>query len=335
MHPHPHELHAYHRSQSSDVGGERNPLVATLSLDEDEARLHRTHSGNSFTYSTEKSKSMSEIAVDDPSLYSYGGQSPGKVSYLSEGTMSVSMVEPVTHTSHAYIRSQSHPADFDPNLSSVSKPITIETSGDDWRRPGNQRRGSRDQKRYYTADAIQDMTKDNKDKTIHKRLSLNMPPAHPVDGHIEHRQGILKNKTWSNDSLRSMHSSSGVSSTASLHLSPESEICEENETESSSGHSIRFATEYTHPETVIISQHTVTQPHVHAKESSDEGKQLSEDDKQYSKSLPDISLITQPHQVQEGIGSVRIQGEQGHKMTHKQLRQMRKQLLLNSTLEAS
>ena len=40
------------------------------------------------------------------------------------------------------------------------------------------------------------------------------------------KQGVLKSKVMSSDSIRSIPSSSGVSSTGSLHLSPEGDICE-------------------------------------------------------------------------------------------------------------
>lgn len=98
----------------------------------------------------------------------------------------------------------------------------------------NQRR-TRNEKRYHTADAIQELRKDNnRDTSIHKRLSWNLG-THTVDINIDDatRQGgfFRQGKTFSSDSIKSMPSSSGVSSTGSLHLSPESEICEEFEEE--------------------------------------------------------------------------------------------------------
>ena len=217
----------------------------------------------------------------------------------------------------------------------------------------NQRRVSRGEKRYYTADAIQDLQKD-KDSSIHKRLSWNFGTA--VDIHIEEKSGVLKGKTFSSDSLRSMPSSSGVSSTASLHLSPDSEICEEIEPEmippdshihySHSDYGLRHRSE-TLPETASPDDDNYGTNLEGLKEEGEakESKSLDSKKKSLSKSMPDIcdiypKLSISKGEVQDGIGSVELPDPdtmgQKKKMSHAQILRMKKQLLLsNSTVEAS
>uniref|UniRef100_A0A2C9L435 DH domain-containing protein n=1 Tax=Biomphalaria glabrata TaxID=6526 RepID=A0A2C9L435_BIOGL len=84
----------------------------------------------------------------------------------------------------------------------------------------NARRVSRSEKRYHTADSIQEIKNLEKDSTIHKRLSWRTD----VD-----QSKNISSKVLSTDSMRSFPSSSGVSSTASLHLNMESDITEEVE----------------------------------------------------------------------------------------------------------
>jgi hypothetical protein len=88
-------------------------------------------------------------------------------------------------------------------------------------RAGGQRRTSRSEKRYYTADSIQELRQaTDRDATIHKRLSWQ---------NADHVEEKLRKKVLSSDSVTSIPSSSGVSSNASLHLQPESDISEEAE----------------------------------------------------------------------------------------------------------
>lgn len=86
---------------------------------------------------------------------------------------------------------------------------------DDHKSRMNQRRLCRHDKRYHTADAIHEIRKDITDSgidaAIKKRLSWNYGT---VDINIEDKHS-LKSKTFSSESLRSMPSSSGVSSTES------------------------------------------------------------------------------------------------------------------------
>ena len=90
----------------------------------------------------------------------------------------------------------------------------------------NSRRQSRTEKRYHTADAIQEFKQqENKDASIHKRLSWRTDV--PVDRNLTAR-------VFSSDSVRSAPSSSGVSSTGSLHLNPE--VLEEEAAEARSFH---------------------------------------------------------------------------------------------------
>ncbi|CAL4071679.1 unnamed protein product, partial [Meganyctiphanes norvegica] len=96
---------------------------------------------------------------------------------------------------------------------------------------GGSRRLSRterlDNRRYHTAGAIDDMKKqDSKDPSIHKRLSLNYRQLasnsnSKTDAVAEAGSQLRKHKHRSSDS---MQSSSGVSSTSSLHRSTDFDI---------------------------------------------------------------------------------------------------------------
>lgn len=85
----------------------------------------------------------------------------------------------------------------------------------------NSRRVSRNEKRYYTADSIQELQQKDKDSSIYKRLSWQ------DEGHLDEklRQKIL--------SMESIPTSSGVSSSSPLHLNPERDIREESELQKS------------------------------------------------------------------------------------------------------
>jgi hypothetical protein len=77
-----------------------------------------------------------------------------------------------------------------------------------------------DTKRYHTAGAIEDIKKENsrdKDAAIHKRLSWNYGPQQQVHTHHNLQPGAMKNRQFfSCESMGSVRSSSGVSSTSSL-----------------------------------------------------------------------------------------------------------------------
>ncbi|XP_071541745.1 uncharacterized protein [Panulirus ornatus] len=85
-----------------------------------------------------------------------------------------------------------------------------------------------DNRRYHTAGAIDDIKKqDTKDATIHKRLSWNYgqgPPPSSRDLGNEHGKLGRHKHAVKNVSCESVHSSSGVSSTSSLHRSMGSEV---------------------------------------------------------------------------------------------------------------
>ncbi|XP_069114478.1 pleckstrin homology domain-containing family G member 5-like isoform X3 [Argopecten irradians] len=168
----------------------------------------------------------------------------------------------------------------------------------------SQRRSSRNG-RYITADNIQDLNKDdNKDTSIHKRLSWNYGTQDN-----DERQGVLKTKTQSSDSLRSIHSSSGVSSTGSLHLSPE-----EMEYSSNNHGDICTIHESRHDDCDINELHRHSETN-------------------------DISTLFQnmsTSEIQQGIVSVDLPTFDQKKLkTHAQLMKMKKQLLLSSNVEAS
>ena len=179
------------------------------------------------------------------------------------------------------------------------------------------RRGSRTEKRYYTADAIQEMQKnENRDNSIYKRLSWNFP-----NGDLStEKQGVLRSKVMSTDSIRSIHSSSGVSSTGSLHLSPE-EICEEQQIE----------------EDIIEVEDGEIEKLPQDLNEDDLKERLFVDNRQSkSKSTSDIVSLMQElntSDMKDGISSVDlpiIPTDPNVKLTHAQLLRMKKQLLLSS-----
>ena len=227
----------------------------------------------------------------------------------------------------------------------------VPITSDENQRRLNQRRISRNEKRYHTADAIQDMRKDarDKDSTIHKRLSWNFGT---VDINIEGgEKGVLKHKTFSSDSLRSMPSSSGVSSTGSLHFSPETEIGEEYVVAKAPNPQIRYLNSHQHfhsqespPEVQIEfrvnGQHSVSllEPGSSLEELGHQT--LTVQDRAVSKSMPDISKLNinlTKGETHDGITSIELpkDEDQRRKMSHAQVLRMKKQLLLNSTTEAS
>ena len=210
----------------------------------------------------------------------------------------------------------------------------------------NQRRVSRTEKRYYTADAIQELQKD-KDTSIHKRLSWSYGT---VDISIDDRVGHLKGRVISSDSIRSVPSSSGVSSTGSLHHTEDS--ISSNDPQQTNFMDSDMQMIITSPEETSgvngENQHTNSNKVVMLRSSSsnsDSGSNKGSNDaavvaamKSNSKSLPDISqLHLSTGEVQDGIASVHIGKPEGQrrKLSHAQVLRMKKQLLLNSTLEAS
>lgn len=172
-----------------------------------------------------------------------------------------------------------------------------------------QRRQSRPEKRYHTADAIQELNKfQNRDNSIYKRFSDRAPEKH----------GVLKNKTISSDSIRSFHSSSGVSSTGSLHLSPEGDICEVDSDLEVNDDDIDMTLDVNEDDIGDLKNNAQ-----HAK----------------SKSTPDIVSLMQDLNTQDmkdGITSVNLPLFEDPKMklSHSQLLRMKKQLLLSSNIEA-
>ncbi|XP_068251164.1 LOW QUALITY PROTEIN: uncharacterized protein [Palaemon carinicauda] len=116
--------------------------------------------------------------------------------------------------------------------SMVGSPQEIEQADqDESLRSGGPRRISRtdrmDNRRYHTAGAIDDIKKqDTKDATIHKRLSWNYGQGPPPSRDLGNDQGKLGRHKHAVKSIscESMHSSSGVSSTSSLHRSMGSEV---------------------------------------------------------------------------------------------------------------
>ena len=126
---------------------------------------------------------------------------------------------------------QASPANIDISVSQVSlgssggDPSSVFDEDELSRMKHASRRTSRAEKRYHTADSITDMKpSQEKDASIHKRLSWR------TDVQVVDNKNLgSPNKVLSTDSVRSYPSSSGVSSTGSLHMNLESDISEESE----------------------------------------------------------------------------------------------------------
>ena len=218
----------------------------------------------------------------------------------------------------------------------------------------NQRRIGRHEKRYHTADAIQEIRKDmDKDSAIYKRFSWNLGT---VDINIDDKSGALKSKTFSMDSLRSMPSSSGVSSTGSLHLGREDSYYED-----SSGNIPLCVTnttvprlgtcDHTHPSKVLFHRPntppiltTTPAPIEHANSLDPklpDDVMLSVSNKHVSKSMPDIAALTLTPDIQVTGDGGGVGGGTGsdsnvpRTLNHAQLLQLKRQYLLNNTMEAS
>ncbi|XP_037074686.1 pleckstrin homology domain-containing family G member 5-like [Pollicipes pollicipes] len=111
------------------------------------------------------------------------------------------------------------------NPGATAEPEDTEVDGD-----GRSRRHSRDRlesRRYHTAGAIEDIKKQEaRDASIHKRLSWNCGQQQPPPPHMGRQSQALKGGRHGTTCLSSdsVHSSSGVSSVNSLHLSIGSEF---------------------------------------------------------------------------------------------------------------
>ncbi|XP_012944341.1 pleckstrin homology domain-containing family G member 5 [Aplysia californica] len=212
----------------------------------------------------------------------------------------------------------------------------------------NSRRLSRTEKRYHTADSIQEMKHQDKDSTIHKRFSWR------TDVNDDHEK--LKSKVLSSDSIRSIPSSSGVSSTGSLHLNPESDITEEVEGRVGGG-GTDDATFATTTNTAAASRKSERGKLF---SSSDAGVRLAgeryeedgagsvedlnpESKQSKSKSTPDLVAVFNSQllisEMQDGIASVEVTGDVStRKYTQADIIKMKKikhQILYDANVESS
>lgn len=197
------------------------------------------------------------------------------------------------------------------NGSSANSDSSLPDIGDEnYKSKNNKRRVSKTEKRWYTDGAIElNKAKDNKDSGIHKRLSWNLGTNDPN----EHKQGELKHKTQSTDSIRSFHSSSGVSSTGSLHLGPDDEIIEEYDLD--------------------LSRENSDISTIHESRLIENEGDLHICDKPKSKSTTDIATLFNELSTSEeinGISSVDLPKVDKKTLSHAQVMRMKKQLLLTS-----
>ncbi|CAH1773316.1 unnamed protein product [Owenia fusiformis] len=198
----------------------------------------------------------------------------------------------------------------------------------------NQRRSSRGEKRYHTADAIQDMNKKDRDASIHKRLSWNF--GNTVDINIEDGNGKLKGKAYSSESLRSVRSSSGISSTSSLineeneddflptddnhHYFEDGDILNGIKTSRSDSN----INEHLHTNSDKLTSHSASDLLRNTSASS-----LTNSTSDSSETNTSSETLTNITSTDTSVTPSR------RKLTHAELIRMKKQLLLNATLEAS
>lgn len=189
------------------------------------------------------------------------------------------------------------------------------------------RRKSGAEKRYYTADYIQDIQRKDKDSSIQKRYSLNFGAN---DAEISINRQTTELQTFSSDSLRSMPSSSGVSSTGSLHMNAETDIYEDREGEDEAG-SDSPSRESNSPNNLApLSQTPKTAP---PSGTSDISNLSPVSLKKLSKSYPDLVIKCGAKNGPQ-LSDLLAEGEK-KKLSHSEIRKLTKQLLLNSTLEAT
>ncbi|XP_048250123.1 pleckstrin homology domain-containing family G member 5-like isoform X2 [Haliotis rufescens] len=209
-----------------------------------------------------------------------------------------------------------------PSLNSVSRDDSNidDLKEEDSKEKRNPRRVSRNEKRYYTVDSVQELQKNkDRDNSIHKRLSWNLGSKELGCKDLRLEERNLQDPLHASDSLRSIPSSSGFSSSGSLHLNPESEISEET---------------YIH-----TSDHDVSMLSI---ERDDMPAELTPETKNFkSKSTSDIMALMQDLKTSDqegGITSVELPMVDSNKkkLSHAQILRMKKMhLLLNSNVEAS
>ncbi|GFS12652.1 pleckstrin homology domain-containing family G member 5-like [Elysia marginata] len=231
------------------------------------------------------------------------------------------------------------------------------------------RRTSRAGKRYHTADSITDMkTCQEKDASIHKRLSWR------TDVQVVDNKNLgSPNKALSTDSVRSYPSSSGVSSTGSLHLN--SDISEESEVSGFGGSSEGGVVSPTRGKNMFTLGDSAD-PHLQVADNVDSnfddatnnnninninhssrdpgtaGEYLEVEDDEYStsdpsqsrsKSTPDLVTMfnnsLQVSEMEDGIASVAVSSEGfNRKLTHADILKMKKlkhQVLYDANVESS
>ncbi|XP_074655235.1 uncharacterized protein LOC141908875 isoform X2 [Tubulanus polymorphus] len=128
------------------------------------------------------------------------------------------------NNNHRQSSSQSPNASDNPELENVFFPSSEETNP-----RGNKQQSHRRlrDKRYHTADSIEHLHKmKDRDSAIHKRLSWNLgnTTCSKDTGRQTKSADNSVDKAMSTDSLRSFVSSSGVSSSGSLHQNPEYDV---------------------------------------------------------------------------------------------------------------
>ncbi|XP_045120526.1 uncharacterized protein LOC123509945 isoform X2 [Portunus trituberculatus] len=181
-------------------------------------------------------QSLPNLTVESSNSLRVPGSNGSNPKALSPGNRGVSYPPPSPRTLR---RSAPVPQSRNPPLlktrhvtSMVGSPQEVEQNEQEEGRGGAPRRVYRndrmDNRRYHTAGAIDDIKKqDTKDTSIHKRLSWNYgqgPPPPPRElGSDPSKLGRHKH-SLKNVSCESVHSSSGVSSTSSLHRSLGSEV---------------------------------------------------------------------------------------------------------------
>lgn len=234
--------------------------------------------------------------------------------------------DPVFQSSSASDRS--HDINLSPSQSSLSEQNSVSDEEDLAKLKLNSRRVSRTEKRYHTADAIQDMKMSTKDASIHKRLSWR------TDVQMDNKN--LDSKVQSTDSVRSVPSSSGVSSIGSLHLTMENEISEEQEGNSNDSDNYSCSSP-----TRVDSQKLFSLGDT--EDNDDDASDDSSSKQPKSKSTSDLATMfsnsLQVSQIEDGIASVAMTTDCfNRKLTHADILKMKKlkhQILYDANIESS
>ncbi|BFZ23935.1 hypothetical protein BsWGS_26973 [Bradybaena similaris] len=295
--------------------------------------------GNSLTLTTkhkpvQTSRSVPNIMVGTNNGTSPGASPPSKqINTFEENQGFKDTLENFDHLSLS-TSSQSKDIYHSASEGSLSEQNSISDEEEMAKLKLHSRRVSRNEKkRYHTADAIQDIKNSEKDNSIHKRLSWRTDVA------MDHKN--LGSKTVSTDSVRSVPSSSGVSSIGSLHLTVDTEISEEQEGNSNDSDNYSGGSPTRSDRLKLFSVGDTED--IDLDDDGDDLSAFADSKQSKSKSTSDLatvfSNVVQVSQMKDGIASVAVATDNfSRKLTHAEILKMKKlkhQVLYDANIESS